>query len=121
MRDPRTPQQLLARRLLFLTAGIVVVDLLAAYAFLKLEEGAHGTQIHTYGDALFWTSSQLSSVSSSIANPLTTGGRVLAVFIDIVAIGVVTLLVATVVQHSHLITPGREEFFRRRKRREGSS
>ena len=114
MRDPHTPSQLLARRLVLLSSAVFVANFVLAIPFYLFEHGAQGTEIHTYGDALFWTFSQLTSVSSSLANPLTTGGRILAIAIDLLAVSVVTLLVATIVQHSHLVSPARQAYFARK-------
>ena len=111
MRDPHTPSQLLARRLVLLSLVVFVLNFVLAIPFYLFEHGAQGTQIDTYGYALFWVFSQLTSVSSSIVNPLTTGGRILAIVIDLLAFSVVTLLVATIVQHSHLVSPARQAYF----------
>ena len=60
----------------------VIVDLVcAALAFLFERDAAH-TQVTSLGTALFWTSTQLLTVSSSIQNPLTTPGRILDVFME---------------------------------------
>ena len=67
----------------------VVVDLICALLSLWAEQGAKGTDIHSFGTALFWASSQLLTVSSSMANPVTTGGRVLDVFMELYGITVV--------------------------------
>ena len=69
-----------------------------------------------FGDeqAFFWMTSQLTSVSSSLSNPVTTGGHILALVIDVIAIGVVTVLVATIAQHLHIVSPRREAYFRDR-------
>jgi hypothetical protein len=68
--------------------------------------------VTNYEQSLFWTTSQLTSVSSSLRNPVTTGGHVVAVGIDILAVGVVSALVATIAQHLHVVSPSREEYFR---------
>ena len=115
LRDPHTPHELLMRRLVLLTLITVVNCVVLAYLFYLFERGAGGTEIHTYGDSLFWMASQLTSVSSDIRNPLTTPGRVLAVGVDVIAVGVVTLLIATIVQHSHFVTPVRADFFRKKR------
>jgi hypothetical protein len=46
--------------------------------------------IHGYGDAAFFTAVQLLTISSAIANPLTTGGKIVDVTLEIWAIFVVT-------------------------------
>jgi hypothetical protein len=79
----------LMRRLaivLILTALIDVIGTLAEYA---LEKGvAHG-DIHSFGDALFFTTVQLLTVSSQIRNPLTPWGRVVDVGLEVWAVIVV--------------------------------
>jgi len=116
LRNPRSPSELLVARLTLVSLAVVAIDLVAAFAFYLLERDAPESDITTYEQALFWTSSQLTSVSSSLRNPITTGGHILAVGIDIIAVGVVTVLVATIVQHTHLVSPRREQYFRERGR-----
>ena len=43
------------------------------------ESGVKGGDIHGYGDAVFFTAVQLLTISSAIANPLTTGGKIVDV------------------------------------------
>ena len=56
---------------------------------LFLRAPCTGTEIRSYGDALFWTSAQLLTVSSQLKNPISTGARVLDIFFEIWAITVV--------------------------------
>ena len=44
------------------------------------------------GSALFWSSTQLLTVSSSFVNPITTAGRVLDVLMEIYAITIIATL-----------------------------
>jgi hypothetical protein len=97
LRHPETSNERLAARLAVLVIATVVIDLVVAFAFYRLERGAAGTEITSYGDALFWTSSQMTTVSSSLRNPITNGGRALAVATDFVSIAVVSLLFGTIV------------------------
>ena len=121
LRHPRSPNELLIARLTLVSLAILVVDLVAAFAFYLLEHDASGTDVTNYEQSLFWTTSQLTSVSSSLRNPITTGGHVLAVGIDFLAVGVVTVLVATIVQHLHVVSPGREEYFRGKGRKKAAA
>jgi hypothetical protein len=52
--------------------------------------GVKGGDIHGFGDAVFFTTVQLLTVSSAISNPLTAGGRVADVALEAWAIFVVT-------------------------------
>ncbi len=112
LRHPRSPNELLIARLTLVAIATLVIDLVAAFVFYLLERGAPGTDVRNYEQSLFWTTSQLTSVSSSLKNPITTGGHILAIGIDILAVGVVTVLIATIVQHIHLVSPRRERYFR---------
>src|SRR5690349_12352738 len=60
----------LRERLATVFAASLVLDLLAAVAIYFLERGKTQTGIHTFGDALFWTSAQLLTVSSQMPNPV---------------------------------------------------
>ena len=84
----------------------VIVDLVcAALAFLFERDAAH-TQVTSLGTALFWTSTQLLTVSSSIQNPLTTPGRILDVFMELYAVTVVATLAGSM--GSFMVKRGRE-------------
>lgn len=75
--------------LVLATAGI---DLVCAGLAYLLERDARQTEITTLGDALFWTTTQLLTVSSSLRNPLSPGGRILDVLMEAYAITVVATL-----------------------------
>jgi voltage-gated potassium channel len=79
-------------RLLAVAAVTVVVDLLASVVILFFERRAPGTAIHTYGDSLFWTTTQLLTVSSQLPNPISAGARILDVGLQAYAITVVAAL-----------------------------
>lgn len=76
--------------------GIALVtigfDLICAVLAFVFEHHAKQTQILTFGSALFWTSTQLLTVSSSIMNPVSAPGRVLDVVMEIYAITVIASL-----------------------------
>jgi hypothetical protein len=67
-------------------------DLICALIALLTERHAKETEIKTFGSALFWTTTQLLTVSSNIKNPISTGGRILDVFMEIWAITVIATL-----------------------------
>jgi hypothetical protein len=68
------------------------IDLICAVLALVFEQHADQTQIKSFGSALFWTSTQLLTVSSSIQNPISTPGRVLDVAMEVYAITVIATL-----------------------------
>jgi hypothetical protein len=84
-------RRLLARLLLALGATVVIF---AAGTVLTwaLESGRKGGDIHGFGDAAFFTVVQLLTVSSQIKNPLTSGGKVVDVFLELWAVFVVTVV-----------------------------
>jgi hypothetical protein len=67
-------------------------DLLCAVLAFVFEHEAKQTQVTSFGSALFWTSTQLLTVSSSIQNPISTPGRLLDVAMEVYAITVVASL-----------------------------
>jgi hypothetical protein len=118
LRQPTSANQLLVARVIVLFAFTVVMDLIVAFAFYRLEREAPGTEVRTYMDSLFWTSSQITTISSSLRNPITTGGRVLAIVTDFVAVAMVSLLFGSIAQHIHIISPRRERQFDRSEKQE---
>jgi hypothetical protein len=71
------------------------VDLICAVLAYFLERHAAQTEINTLGSSFFWTSTQLLTVSSSIKNPISFGGRVLDIFMEAYAITIIAALAAT--------------------------
>jgi hypothetical protein len=92
--------------LVVLAVVTVGVDLVCAGLALLFERDAPHTEISSFGTAVFWTSTQLLTVSSSIQNPLTTGGRILDVFMELYAISVVATLAGSM--GSFMVKRGRE-------------
>lgn len=82
----------LRRRIVAIAAISIVVDLVCGVLVFLFERHAHGTAIKGIGSALFFSSTQLLNVSSSMPNPLTTAGRILDVLMEAYAITVVASL-----------------------------
>ena len=82
----------LRTRLAALLIASLLIDAVASVLILFAERNEPGTQITNFGDAVFWTSTQLLTVSSSMVNPLSTWGRVLDVALEFWAITVVTVV-----------------------------
>jgi hypothetical protein len=70
----------------------VVVDLAGGLLIWLLESGKKGSEIHGFGDALFFSTVQILTVSSSLKNPITSGGRVVDIALELWAIFVVTAI-----------------------------
>lgn len=82
----------LRSRLLFLFVATAIVDAIASVLILIFERHAHGTEITNLGDSVFWTSTQLLTVSSQLPNPISAPARVLDVFLQAYAISAVGIL-----------------------------
>ena len=81
-------------RIALLAGASIVLDLVAAGLAKVFEQGAQHS-FPTYLDALFWTTTQLLTVSSQLPNPERTATKVLDVILEAWAIIVVASLAAT--------------------------
>ncbi|WP_461145647.1 hypothetical protein [Salinifilum aidingensis] len=70
----------------------LIVDIAGSGAMLLAEGDAPSTALHSFGDALYWTTSQLTTLSSTMPNPITGSGQVICVIINVYAITVVSTL-----------------------------
>jgi hypothetical protein len=77
------------RRLGYVLVASLIVDAVGSTLVYFLERHADGTEISSFGDAVFFTTVQLLTVSSQLRNPLTTGGRIVDVFLEVWAVIVV--------------------------------
>ncbi len=76
-------------RLVAIALTTVGFDLVCAVLGFLFEHHQKQTQIKSLGSALFWTSTQMLTVSSNIQNPISFPGRVLDVVMEIYAITVI--------------------------------
>jgi voltage-gated potassium channel len=67
-----------------------------AWLVLLFEENAKGGNIHDYPDALWWAIVTVTTVGYGDRYPVTEGGRVVAVVLMLVGIGLIGVLTATV-------------------------
>lgn len=68
------------------TAGVAVLCGIPARAPRPTD------RVKTLGSAVFWTTTQLLTVSSQLKNPISLGGRILDVFMEVYAITVIATL-----------------------------
>lgn len=80
----------LRKRLLTAILVTLVIDAIGSVLMYVLEHGKHGSDITSPFRAFFWVTTQLLTVSSQMPNPLTTGGRIVDIFLELWAITVVT-------------------------------
>jgi flagellar basal body-associated protein FliL len=78
----------LRSRIVGVTLISIVLDLVAGGIGYAFEHGRG--EITTFGNALFWTTTQLLTISSQFPNPLTTGGKILDVALELYAMVVIT-------------------------------
>ena len=81
--------QTLLTRLGIVLGATLALDLVGTIAIYYLERHVKHGEIHTVFDAFFFTTVQLLTVSSQIKNPLTVGGRILDIFLELWAVVVV--------------------------------
>jgi voltage-gated potassium channel len=82
-------RRLLAR--ILIAVGLsAAVDLVCAALMWSFESGLKGSDIHGFGDAVFFSTVQILTVSSSEKNPVTGAGHVVDVVLEFWAIFVVT-------------------------------
>ena len=82
----------LRTRLLALLFATLIVDGVGSVLIYLTERNGPGTAITNIGDAVFWTSCQLLTVSSQLRNPISTPARVLDIFLQAYAISAVAFL-----------------------------
>jgi hypothetical protein len=76
-------------RLGLVILATAVVDAVGTVAIYLCERHARGTEVSSLGDALFFSTVQLLTVSSQLRNPLTTAGRFVDVALELWAVVVV--------------------------------
>jgi hypothetical protein len=89
LRDVQTRHRRLLARLLLVVVLTLAVDAVGTVLVYAFERGAEGSAVHTLWDAFFFTTVQLLTVSSQMPNPLTTGGRLVDIGLEIWAVVVV--------------------------------
>jgi hypothetical protein len=88
-------------RVLAIVTLTVIADLVASVLVWLLERHETGTDIRTFGDSIFWVTSQLLTVSSSLRNPVGTGARIIDIILEIWAISVVAALAGSFAAFFH--------------------
>jgi len=80
----------LTARILIAVGLSLAVDLVGALLIWSFESGVKGSDIDGFGDAVFFSTVQILTVSSSLKNPVTHAGQVVDVALECWAIFVVT-------------------------------
>jgi hypothetical protein len=69
-----------------------VVDFVCAALMWSFESGLKGSEIHGFGDALFFSTAQILTVSSSLTNPVTHAGQIVDIALEFWSVFVVTVV-----------------------------
>jgi voltage-gated potassium channel len=83
------------RRLGQLAIVSVMVILLGAAVGFLLEEGAPDSQIRTFGDALWWSATIVTTVASELY-PVSVGGRIVGFLLMLYAIGIFSYFIGAI-------------------------
>ena len=89
-RTPPHPHNVLRRRLLEALVLVAIVDAGGTFLMWLFERDASRGAIHNLWDAFFFTTVQLLTVSSQMPNPVTTGGRIVDIVLELTALFLVT-------------------------------
>jgi hypothetical protein len=85
-RTPPRPHLVLRQRLTIALVVVGIVDAVGSVLMWLLEDDASRSQIHNLFDAFFFTTVQLLTVSSQMPNPVTTGGRLVDIVLELTAL-----------------------------------
>jgi hypothetical protein len=94
-RHPPARHGVLRRRLTEVVVIVGVVDVIGTVLMWTFEDDARPGEIHNLWDAFFFSTVQLLTVSSQMPNPVTTGGRIVDIFLELTAICFVTGIAGT--------------------------
>jgi hypothetical protein len=80
----------LRRRIVQALVLVAVVDVIGTVLMWMFENDVQKSEIRNLWDAFFFTTVQLLTVSSQLRNPVTTGGRVVDIFLELTALCLVS-------------------------------
>ena len=83
------------RVLIYVAFSSVLLIYVAALASLDEERGQPGSRINNFGDAVWWAITTVTTVGYGDVSPVTTPGKIIAVFLMIGGISLVGLVTAT--------------------------
>jgi hypothetical protein len=96
MRAKTRAHRHLRNRLLALFVVTVVMTLIFALGMYLIEHNARGADIHSYATAVYWSTAQLLTYGSSLSDPVTHGGRILEIMMDVYGLVVIGTLTASI-------------------------
>lgn len=81
---------MLRGRLAWALVLVAATDVLGTVLMWVFEDDIARSQIHNLWDAFFFTTVQLLTVSSQMPNPVTTGGRIVDILLELTALFLVS-------------------------------
>jgi len=72
------------------------MTLFFALGMYLLEHNERGADIHSYATAVYWSTAQLLTYGSSLSDPVTHGGRILEIMMDVYVLVVIGPLTASI-------------------------
>lgn len=94
--DRSASNSLVGRALVYICGSALMAVGLGAVAALDAEQSVEGANITTFGDALWWAATTVTTVGYGDRFPVTTEGRLIAVVLMIVGISLVGAVTASV-------------------------
>jgi hypothetical protein len=89
-RTPPRPHHVLRRRIVGALVLVAIVDAAGTVLMWLFEHDVGRGEIYNLWDAFFFTTVQLLTVSSQMPNPVTTGGRIVDIVLELTALFLVT-------------------------------
>lgn len=103
----RTKALFTHRGLHFVLLAVLAIVFACSALVLSFESHAKGSNIHNFGDALWWAIVTVTTIGYGDKYPVTSGGRGVAIVLMFVGIGLIGVLTATVA--SYFVTQNADE------------
>jgi hypothetical protein len=91
-RRPKRPHHQLRRRVRISLTIVFLVDAVGTVLMWLFERDKLRSEIHNLWDAFFFSTVQLLTISSQMRNPVTTPGRIVDIFLELVGVGFVSAI-----------------------------